>query len=214
MNRQDIISKTLNEMFPHAKVELNYGNTFELLVAVVLSAQTTDISVNRITPKLFSMYPTPKDLKDAPLESIESIIHSIGLYRNKAKNIKELARVIDETYQGIVPHKREDLESLPGVGRKTTNVVLSNAFNIPAFAVDTHVMRISIRLGLAKKGDSVLEIEKKLMRKFPKSEWLRLHHQMIFFGRYHCLAKNPKCYQCPLYDLCQSEDKIQDIKAE
>lgn len=214
MNRQDIISKTLNEMFPHAKVELNYGNTFELLVAVVLSAQTTDISVNRITPKLFSMYPTPKDLKDAPLESIESIIHSIGLYRNKAKNIKELARVIDETYQGIVPHKREDLESLPGVGRKTTNVVLSNAFSIPAFAVDTHVMRISIRLGLAKKGDSVLEIEKKLMRKFPKSEWLRLHHQMIFFGRYHCLAKNPKCYQCPLYDLCQSEDKIQDIKAE
>ena len=214
MNRQDIISKTLNEMFPHAKVELNYGNTFELLVAVVLSAQTTDISVNRITPKLFSMYPTPKDLKDAPLESIESIIHSIGLYRNKAKNIKELARVIDETYQGIVPHKREDLESLPGVGRKTTNVVLSNAFNIPVFAVDTHVMRISIRLGLAKKGDSVLEIEKKLMRKFPKSEWLRLHHQMIFFGRYHCLAKNPKCYQCPLYDLCQSEDKIQDIKAE
>ena len=214
MNRQDIISKTLNEMFPHAKVELNYGNTFELLVAVVLSAQTTDISVNRITPKLFSMYPTPKDLKDAPLESIESIIHSIGLYRNKAKNIKELARVIDETYQGIVPHKRDDLESLPGVGRKTTNVVLSNAFNIPAFAVDTHVMRISIRLGLAKKGDSVLEIEKKLMRKFPKSEWLRLHHQMIFFGRYHCLAKNPKCYQCPLYDLCQSEDKIQDIKAE
>ena len=214
MNRQDIISKTLNEMFPHAKVELNYGNTFELLVAVVLSAQTTDISVNRITPKLFSMYQTPKDLKDAPLESIESIIHSIGLYRNKAKNIKELARVIDETYQGIVPHKRDDLESLPGVGRKTTNVVLSNAFNIPAFAVDTHVMRISIRLGLAKKGDSVLEIEKKLMRKFPKSEWLRLHHQMIFFGRYHCLAKNPKCYQCPLYDLCQSEDKIQDIKAE
>lgn len=214
MNRQDIISKTLNEMFPHAKVELNYGNTFELLVAVVLSAQTTDISVNRITPKLFSMYPTPKDLKDAPLESIESIIHSIGLYRNKAKNIKELARVIDETYQGIVPNKREDLESLPGVGRKTTNVVLSNAFNIPAFAVDTHVMRISIRLGLAKKGDSVLDIEKKLMRKFPKSEWLRLHHQMIFFGRYHCLAKNPKCYQCPLYDLCQSEDKIQDIKAE
>lgn len=118
MNRQDIISKTLNEMFPHAKVELNYGNTFELLVAVVLSAQTTDISVNRITPKLFSMYPTPKDLKDAPLESIESIIHSIGLYRNKAKNIKELARVIDETYQGIVPNKREDLESLPGVVEK------------------------------------------------------------------------------------------------
>lgn len=214
MNRVDLISKTLNEMFPHAKVELNYSNTFELLVAVVLSAQTTDISVNRVTPKLFSLYPTPKDLKDAPVETIENVIRSIGLYRNKAKNIKELARVIDETYDGIVPDKREQLESLPGVGRKTTNVVLSNAFNIPAFAVDTHVARISVRLGLAKKSDSVLEIEKKLMRKFPRSEWLRLHHQMIFFGRYHCLAKNPKCYQCPLYDTCQSEDKILDFKAE
>lgn len=213
MTKADIISKTLNEMFPHAKVELSYSNTFELLIAVVLSAQTTDISVNRVTPKLFLEYPQAKDLKDAPLESIESIIRSIGLYHNKAKNIKELSRVIDETYQGIVPNEREKLESLPGVGRKTTNVVLSNAFNIPAFAVDTHVQRVSVRLGLAKKGDSVLEIEKKLMRKFPKSEWLRLHHQMIFFGRYHCLAKNPKCYQCPLYDLCQSEDKIQEIKA-
>ena len=214
MKREEIISKTLDQMFPHAKVELNYGNTFELLVAVVLSAQTTDISVNRVTPKLFSTYPTPKDLKDAPVESIENIIRSIGLYRNKAKNIKELARVIDETYEGVVPNKRELLESLPGVGRKTTNVVLSNAFQIPAFAVDTHVARISVRLGLAKKNDSVLEIEKKLMRKFPKTEWLRLHHQMIFFGRYHCLAKNPKCYQCPLYDLCISEDKLKDIKAE
>lgn len=214
MNRVDLISKTLNEMFPHAKVELNYSNTFELLVAVVLSAQTTDISVNRVTPKLFSLYPTPKDLKDAPVETIENVIRSIGLYRNKAKNIKELARVIDESYNGVVPDKRDQLESLPGVGRKTTNVVLSNAFNIPAFAVDTHVARISVRLGLAKKSDSVLEIEKKLMRKFPRSEWLRLHHQMIFFGRYHCLAKNPKCYQCPLYDLCQSEDKILDFKAE
>jgi endonuclease-3 len=214
MKKEEIISKTLDQMFPHAKVELNYANTFELLVAVVLSAQTTDVSVNRVTPKLFSTYPTPSDLKNAPLESIENLIRSIGLYHNKAKNIKELARVIDETYGGIVPNKRESLESLPGVGRKTTNVVLSNAFQIPAFAVDTHVTRVSIRLGLAKKTDSVLEIEKKLMRKFPKTEWLRLHHQMIFFGRYHCLAKNPKCYQCPLYDLCKSEDKLQNFKAE
>lgn len=208
MNRPEIISKTLNEMFPHAKVELRFSNTFELLVAVVLSAQTTDVSVNRVTPQLFHYYPTPKHLKNAPLQHLEDIIKSIGLYRNKAKNIKELAKVIDETYDGIVPGERDKLEALPGVGRKTTNVVLSNAFGIPAFAVDTHVARIAVRLGLAKKGDTVLDIEKKLMKNFPKSEWFRLHHQMIFFGRYHCLAKNPKCYQCPLYDLCKSEDKI------
>ena len=208
MKRAELISKTLNDMFPHAKVELNFANTFELLVAVVLSAQTTDISVNKVTPRLFFDYPTPKDLKDAPIEKIEQLIRSIGLYRNKAKNIKELARIIDEVYAGIVPSERALLENLPGVGRKTTNVVLSNAFNIPAFAVDTHVARVSVRLGLAKKGDSVLKIEEKLMKAFPKTEWLRLHHQMIFFGRYHCLAKNPKCYECPLYDLCVSEDKM------
>lgn len=208
MNKEDMISKILNEMFPHAKAELNYQNTFELLIAVVLSAQTTDISVNRITPELFRKYPTPKDLKDAPIEDIEHLIRSIGLFRNKAKNIKALARVLDENYDEKVPSDRLQLESLPGVGRKTANVVLSNAFHIPAFAVDTHVKRISIRLGLAKPKDSVLEIEKKLMKRFPKSEWLRLHHQMIFFGRYHCLAKNPKCYQCPLYDICESKDKL------
>ena len=208
MKRAQIISKTLGEMFPHAKAELNYKDTFELLVAVVLSAQATDVSVNRVTPELFQNYPTPYDLKNAPIDMIENIIKSIGLFRNKAKHIKELARVIDEDYQGVVPRDRDALESLPGVGRKTANVVLSNAFQIPAFAVDTHVSRISIRLGLAKKNDSVLVIEKKLMKAFPETEWLRLHHQMIFFGRYHCLAKQPKCYQCPLFDLCTSEDKI------
>ncbi|MFA5526231.1 MAG: endonuclease III, partial [Acholeplasmataceae bacterium] len=174
MNRIDIISKTLNEMFPHARAELQFNNTFELLIAVVLSAQTTDISVNRVTPQLFSKYPTPRDLKNADTKDIESIIRSIGLYRNKAKNIIALSAIIDDTYQGIIPRDRDELEKLPGVGRKTANVVISNAFGIPAFAVDTHVKRISIRLGLAEKGDSVLEIEKKLMKQFPKSEWLRL----------------------------------------
>lgn len=202
------IYQALQLMFPHAKVELNFSNHFELLVAVVLSAQTTDVAVNRVTPYLFKLYPTPAHLKNASPHEIEAIIQSIGLYRNKAKNIIELARVIDEKYEGIVPSTREDLESLPGVGRKTTNVVLSNAFGIPAFAVDTHVSRVAVRLGLAKKGDNVLEIEKKLMKHFPESEWLKLHHQMIFFGRYHCLAKKPKCHVCPLYDLCKSEDKI------
>ncbi len=202
------IYQALQLMFPHAKVELNFSNHFELLVAVVLSAQTTDVAVNRVTPYLFKLYPTPAHLKKASPHEIEVIIQSIGLYRNKAKNIIELARIIDEKYEGIVPSTREDLESLPGVGRKTTNVVLSNAFGIPAFAVDTHVSRVAVRLGLAKKGDNVLEIEKKLMKHFPESEWLKLHHQMIFFGRYHCLAKKPKCHVCPLFDLCKSEDKI------
>lgn len=202
------IYQAFNQMFPHAKVELNFSNHFELLVAVVLSAQTTDIAVNRVTPSLFKQYPTPKALKNANIDDVESIIKSIGLYRNKAKNIIELAKVIDEVYSGVVPKEREALESLPGVGRKTTNVVLSNAFGIPAFAVDTHVSRVAVRLGLANKKDSVLEIEKKLMKHFPQSEWLKLHHQMIFFGRYHCLAKKPKCYECPLFDLCKSEDKL------
>ncbi|HOI85281.1 MAG TPA: endonuclease III [Acholeplasmataceae bacterium] len=214
MKHAEIISKTLDQMFPHAKVELRYANTFELLVAVVLSAQATDVSVNRVTPELFHRYPTPYDLKQARLADVEDVIRSIGLYRHKAKNIVELAKVIDETYHGIVPSEREKLEQLPGVGRKTTNVVLSNAFHIPAFAVDTHVARVSIRLGLAKPDDSVFEIEQKLMKHFPESEWLRLHHQMIFFGRYHCLAKKPKCYQCPLFDQCTTDIKWEYQKAE
>lgn len=201
------IYQALQVMFPHAKVELNFSNHFELLVAVVLSAQTTDVAVNRVTPQLFQKYPTPHHLKLANPKDVEAIIQSIGLYRNKAKNIIELAKVIDEVYRGVVPQERQALESLPGVGRKTANVVLSNAFGIPAFAVDTHVSRVAVRLGLAKKSDSVFDIEQKLMKHFPKSEWLKLHHQMIFFGRYHCLAKNPKCYECPLFDLCKSEDK-------
>lgn len=207
MTKAKKISETLNNMFPYAKAELEFNNHFELLIAVVLSAQTTDISVNRVTPSLFSNYPTPKDLKDAHQSDVENIIKSIGLYRHKAKNIIELSKILDETYHGVVPNQRDQLTSLPGVGRKTANVVLSNAFNIPAFAVDTHVSRISIRLGLAQKQDSVFDIEQKLMKIFPKDEWHRLHHQMIFFGRYHCLAKKPKCYQCPLFDLCKFEDK-------
>jgi endonuclease-3 len=184
------------------------------LVAVVLSAQTTDIAVNRVTPELFQKYPTPYDLKQASLTAVENMIRSIGLYRHKAKHIVELARVIDEVYGGVVPQEREKLERLPGVGRKTTNVVLSNAFQIPAFAVDTHVARISVRLGLAHESDSVLEIEHQLMKHFPESEWLRLHHQMIFFGRYHCLAKQPKCYKCPLFDQCVSDIKWTYQKAD
>ncbi len=207
MNRAEIILDVLETMFPDAHVELNHQNNFELLIAVVLSAQTTDISVNKITPLLFKKYPSAVQLALAPVEDIESIIKTIGLYRHKAKNIQMLSKDLVEKFKGEVPSNREDLEALPGVGRKTANVVLSNAFGIPALAVDTHVMRVSIRLGLAKENDSVLEIEKKLMRKIPKELWQKAHHQLIFFGRYHCLAKNPKCQGCPLYDICKYKEK-------
>lgn len=199
--------ETLNTMFPDAKAELNYTNSFELLIAVVLSAQTTDKAVNKVTEHLFHRYPDAAHLANANLEDVEAIIKTIGLYRNKAKNIIALSQQLVTQYSGEVPHKREQLEALPGVGRKTTNVVISNAFGIPALAVDTHVARISVRLGLAKATDNVLEIEQKLNRKIPREHWLKVHHQMIFFGRYHCLAKNPKCSFCPLFDLCKYPNK-------
>jgi len=207
MSRASQVLLVLNQMFPDANVELVHHNHFELLIAVVLSAQTTDVSVNKITPALFEKYPTPLLLSQGKISDIENSLRSIGLYRNKAKNIKMLSLVLHEKYNDEVPGNRKDLESLPGVGRKTANVVLSNAFGIPALAVDTHVARVSVRLGLAKEHDSVLEIEHKLMRKIPKEKWQKVHHQLIFFGRYHCLARNPKCKECPLFDICKYKDK-------
>ena len=207
MSHVDLIIQTLNDMFPDAKAELTHHNSFELLVAVVLSAQTTDKAVNKVTGALFSDFPTPYLLMNAPVELISEYIKTIGLYKNKAKFIVRLSKELVEKHDGIVPNDRKSLESLPGVGRKTANVVLSNIFGVPAIAVDTHVARISVRLGLAKKTDSVLEIEKKLMRKLPREKWMKMHHQMIFFGRYHCLAKSPKCGSCPLFDVCKFEEK-------
>lgn len=207
MTKQKRILDTLEAMYPNAFVELTHKNTFELLVAVVLSAQTTDKSVNKVTPKLFELYPTPLDLAQAFIVDVEQCIKTIGLYKNKAKHIVALANELVNSYQSEVPSFREALESLPGVGRKTANVVLSNAFNIPALAVDTHVNRVSKRLKIAKEDDSVLEVELKLMKKFPKKSWTKLHHQLIFFGRYHCLAQNPKCQDCPFFDMCAYKNK-------
>jgi endonuclease-3 len=207
MTKQKFILDTLDRMYPNAFVELTHKNTFELLVAVVLSAQTTDISVNKVTPKLFELYPTPSDLAKASVSDVEACIKTIGLYKNKAKHIIALSLELIQTYQSEVPSSREALESLPGVGRKTANVVLSNAFNIPALAVDTHVNRVSKRLKIAKEEDSVLEVEHKLMKNFPKKTWTKLHHQLIFFGRYHCLALNPKCQECPFFDICGYKNK-------
>ena len=202
---KEYIIENLNRLYPDARCELNHKDSFELLIAVVLSAQTTDVSVNRVTPALFEKYPDALSLSEASEEDVMRLIHSIGLYKNKSRNIINLAKELVKRFNGEVPSKREELESLPGVGRKTANVVLSNCFDYPAFAVDTHVSRVSKRLMIARKDDDVLTIEKKLMKFFPRNCWSRLHHQFIFFGRYKCKAKNPECTDCPFRDSCRKD---------
>ena len=195
------------ELYPDAHCELNHQSVYELLVAVMLSAQTTDKKVNQVTPGLFEKYPTVNDLANASLEELQDQIKVIGLYRNKAKNLKAMAQELVENYHGEVPSTRKELENLPGVGRKTTNVVLSVGFNVPAFAVDTHVERISKRLGFAKKDDSVQDVERKVCRSIERSRWNKAHHQFIFFGRYFCKAQKPNCKECHLYDMCKERRK-------
>ncbi len=197
----------MDRMYPDAHCELVHDNPFELTIATLLSAQCTDVLVNKVTKQLFQKYKTPQDYLNVSLEELQNDIRSIGLYRNKAKNIQLLcARLINE-YGGEVPASREELVTLPGVGRKTANVVLSVAFNIPAMAVDTHVERVSKRLGLCRWKDSVLEVEETIMKKTPIERWSRAHHQIIFFGRYHCKAQNPGCGTCPLLDDCREGQK-------
>lgn len=191
------------EMFPEAIGELHSDSPFQLLIAVILSAQATDVSVNKATPALFASYPTPEALAQAPMDDIVAKIRTIGLYRNKAKNIKACAQMLLDNYGGIVPASREELVKLPGVGRKTANVVLGDAFGVPAIAVDTHVERVTKRLRICKLNASVTEVEATLMRKIPKELWVKSHHTLIFFGRYHCTARSPKCEICPLLDMCQ-----------
>lgn len=197
------------KMFPDAHCELHYTNPFELLIAVLLSAQTTDVNVNRVTTNLFKKYKTPKDYLAVDVTELEQDIRSIGLYRTKAKNIQQLCRMLIDEYDGVVPQTREELERFPGVGRKTANVVISVAYGIPAIAVDTHVERVAKRLAFCRWKDSVLEVEKTLMRKIPKEEWSVSHHRFIFFGRYHCKAQNPNCTECPLLTICREGKKRQ-----
>ncbi len=197
------ILSVLDEMFPNAECELNHTNSFELIVAVALSAQTTDKSVNGITINLFSKYKCPQDFVDADLLEIEQDLRRIGLYKNKARNLKKMSELLIKNFNGIVPSSQIELESLPGVGRKTANVVLSVWFDVPRIAVDTHVDRVSKRLKLAYKNDTVRQVEEKLMRKIPKNKWSETHHKMIFFGRYHCTARNPKCDGCKLKEICR-----------
>lgn len=199
----DFIENYLEELIPDAKCELNYNKDYELLIATMLSAQTTDKRVNSVTSVLFDKYNTLKELKEAPVEDISYIIKSIGSFRKKAVYTKEIARILDEKYNGVLPNSRKALESMPGVGRKTTNVVLSNIYNVPNIAVDTHVERISKRLGLAKDNDDVRTVEEKLKRKFKRENWSRRHHQLVLFGRYFCKAISPNCEECKLKDYCK-----------
>ena len=193
----------LDELFPNPKCELNYNKDYELVIATMLSAQTTDKRVNMVTEVLFSKYPDLNSLSKADINDVIRIIRPIGTFNKKAKNVISIAKRLYSECDGVVPNDREYLESLPGVGRKTTNVVLSNIYNVPCIAVDTHVSRVSIRLGIANEGDSPNIIEKKLELIFDKEALCRLHHQMVLFGRYYCTARLPKCGSCKLRKYCK-----------
>ena len=192
----------LDELIPNPKCELNYNKDYELLLATMLSAQTTDKRVNEVTSILFKKYDSLAKLRQAKIEDIINIIRPIGTFNKKANNVIEIAKKL-ENVGDIVPNDREFLESLPGVGRKTANVVLSNIYNKQCIAVDTHVHRVSIRLGIANKNDDVLITEKKLTKKFKDYDLCRIHHQLVLFGRYYCKASNPSCNSCKLKDICK-----------
>ena len=200
----------LDYLFPNPKCELIYHTDYQLLMAVVLSAQSTDKRVNSVTPIIFSRYPKLEDIKNADLTDLEDIIRPVGSFRIKAKYLKGIATKLVDEYHGVVPTDREVLESFPGVGRKTVNVFLAEFYHLPAIAVDTHVERVSKRLKLAYMNDSVLDVERKLMRKIPKDRWAKFHLQMVLFGRYYCKAVKPLCKNCPLKEFCREKKKNLD----
>lgn len=212
MNRTVEILNEIKKMYPLAKPELDFTDNYTLVCAVMLSAQTTDKAVNKVTKKLWDTYKDIKGVADADITELEKYIKNIGLYKTKAKNLKLLSKKIIEDYNGIVPNTMEELITLPGVGRKTANVVLSVGFGIPSIAVDTHVNRVSKRLKLAKENDTVLQVEQSLMKKIPKKMWSDAHHYFLFFGRYHCLSRNPKCEFCELKKYCRYGEKNEKIK--
>ncbi len=201
------IFEALSKNTPHPTTELNYQTPFQLLIAVILSAQATDKSVNKATLLLFDKASNAKELSQLKLSDIESCIKTIGLYKTKAKNILETAKIVHAKFKDEVPHDRLLLEALPGVGRKTANVILNTIFNEPAIAVDTHIFRISNRINIAP-GENVLQVEKKLMKVTPKEFLKDAHHLLILHGRYTCTARLPKCSNCVINDLCEYKKKI------
>ena len=203
MNKVEVIEICLDDMFKDPNCELNYHNDYELLIAIVLSAQTTDKRVNNVTSILFDRYKNLEELSNADIKDIENILRPLGSFRKKALYVKEIARILFLDYNGKVPIKRKELEAMPGVGRKTVNVFLGEFYNVPLIAVDTHVERVSKRLGLAKDDDSVRDVEEKLKRKFKREEWAKRHLQLVLFGRYHCKAVSPNCDNCKLNSICK-----------
>jgi len=201
------IFNALKNQIKEPKTELIYKNSFELLIAVILSAQTTDIQVNRVTKKLFKIAPDPGSLSELSLDKIESLINSIGLYKNKAKNIQHTSKLLITKYNSNVPQSRKELEILPGVGRKTANVILNTIFNQPVIAVDTHIFRLANRINLAK-GKTPLEVETKLTRFTPDEFLIDAHHLLILHGRYVCKAQKPDCSSCCIYDFCEYKKKL------
>ena len=207
MNRTKQIGEYLDELIPNPVCELNFNKDYELLIAIVLSAQTTDKRVNQVTGILFNKYPTLELLKDADIVDVENILKPLGSFHKKSLYVKEIAKILNEEFNDNVPVDRKILESFPGVGRKTVNVFFSEFYNIPAFAVDTHVERVSKRLGLAKIQDNVLTIEEKLKRKFERETWCKRHKQLVLFGRYYCKAIKPSCNNCSLINICKEKNK-------
>jgi endonuclease-3 len=205
--RIDKIRKILRKTYPHIKTQLRHRDPFELLVATILSAQCTDKQVNAVTPGLFKKLSTPHDFAGVHLNALEKLIRSTGYYRNKAKNIKNCAKTLIDQYHGEVPATLEELVTLPGVGRKTANVVLGAAFGKPGMVVDTHVARISQRLDLTRNKDAV-KIEFDLMKVIPKRSWNDFSLHLVYFGRQYCTARNPKCPMCPIKKLCNWPGKV------
>lgn len=205
MMNKELIMDYLDELYPDATCELKYEKDYELLMAVVLSAQCTDKRVNMVTEELFKH--SLEELSTMDIKELERIIRPVGTHTRKAIYIKEIAKSLLKNQNGMVPNDRNFLESLPGVGHKTCNVVLSNLYDVPAFAVDTHVSRVSKRLKIAKESDDVAKIEKKLMKAFPKEKWGKMHHQMVLFGRYHCKSQKPECQTCQLKEMCKYYQK-------
>ena len=204
-NKIEEISSFLDETYPNVGCELNYNKDYELVIAVMLSAQTTDVSVNKVTPELFVKYKTLDQLANANLFDVEEIIHSIGLYKNKAKNVIAIAKALVENYGGVVPSDKDELQKLPGVGNKTAGVIRAEIFRIPDLPVDTHILRISKRLKLVDQKANPYQTEIKLKKLFDEDSWIKLHHQLIHFGRYMCTARSPQCEKCKLEAFCNKK---------